>query len=71
MQAVGYNAVEVDDWEASGTAEQPGGGSSSSVVRHMGSHEGMGRLETLLLEKNKRMEHELTQAKVIFLLCHK
>ena len=43
LQAVGYNSVEVEEWE---------------------EREGMGKLETLLLEKNKKVDHELTLIKV-------
>ena len=90
-QAVGYNAVEVDDWEedshshressgstASGTREMAAGGgdgsstggrrstqdSGSAGVRAGGGSDAMGRLEALLLEKNRKMEHELTRTKV-------
>ena len=90
-QAVGYNAVEVDDWDednhsnhsnseslgsgaramvagssngSSGSSGKGGQDSGSAGVKTGGGSEGMGRLEALLLEKNKRMEHELTQTKV-------
>lgn len=46
LQAVGYNAIEAEDWEVATSGEE------------------MSRLESLLLDKNRKMEHELTQLKV-------
>ncbi|GMI75481.1 CCAAT-displacement protein alternatively spliced product [Hibiscus trionum] len=46
LQAVGYNSIEAEDWEAATDGEE------------------MSKMESLLLDKNKRMEHELTQMKV-------
>ncbi|XP_031105828.1 protein CASP-like [Ipomoea triloba] len=46
LQAVGYNSIEAEDWEAATTGEE------------------MSKLESLLLDKNRKMEHELTQLKV-------
>ncbi|KAF3437877.1 hypothetical protein FNV43_RR20633 [Rhamnella rubrinervis] len=46
LQAVGYNSIEVEDWEAPATGEE------------------MSKMEYLLLDKNRKMEHELTQLKV-------
>ncbi|CAI6008010.1 unnamed protein product [Closterium sp. NIES-65] len=79
LQAVGYNAVEVDDWDEPGMASN-GPGSSSDLsaaadgdsgkrggeggVMRSSSGADIGKLEALLLEKNKRMEHELTQVKM-------
>ncbi|CAI5509979.1 unnamed protein product [Closterium sp. Naga37s-1] len=79
LQAVGYNAVEVDDWDEPGMSSN-GPGSSSDLsaaadgdsgkgggdggVMRSSSGADIGKLEVLLLEKNKRMEHELTQVKV-------
>ncbi|CAI5476648.1 unnamed protein product [Closterium sp. Yama58-4] len=79
LQAVGYNAVEVDDWDEPGMSSN-GPGSSSDLsaaadgdsvkgggdggVMRSSSGADIGKLEALLLEKNKRMEHELTQVKM-------
>ncbi|CAI7819911.1 unnamed protein product [Closterium sp. NIES-53] len=79
LQAVGYNAVEVDDWDEPGMSSN-GPGSSSDLsaaadgdsgkgggdggVMRSSSGADIGKLEVLLLEKNKRMEHELTQVKM-------
>ncbi|XP_039033022.1 protein CASP-like isoform X2 [Hibiscus syriacus] len=46
LQAVGYNSIEAEDWEAATSGEE------------------MSKMESLLLDKNKKMEHELTQMKV-------
>nr|GME12217.1 protein CASP-like [Ipomoea batatas] len=46
LQAVGYNSIEAEDWEAATTGEE------------------MSKLESLLLDKNRKMEHDLTQIKV-------
>ncbi|XP_039025500.1 protein CASP-like [Hibiscus syriacus] len=46
LQAVGYNSIEAEDWEAATTGEE------------------MSKMESLLLDKNRKMEHELTQLKV-------
>ncbi|KAL6554489.1 hypothetical protein OROMI_020162 [Orobanche minor] len=46
LQAVGYNSIEAEDWEAATSGEE------------------MSQLESLLLDKNRKMEHELTQVKV-------
>ncbi|GAB4860965.1 hypothetical protein Ancab_036125 [Ancistrocladus abbreviatus] len=46
LQAVGYNSIEAEDWEAAASGEE------------------MSKLESLLLDKNRKMEHELTQLKV-------
>lgn len=46
LQAVGYNSIEAEDWEAATSGEE------------------MSKLESLLLDKNRKMEHELTQLKV-------
>lgn len=46
LQAVGYNSIEAEDWEAATSGEE------------------MSKMESLLLDKNKKMEHELTQLKV-------
>ncbi|KAI3457758.1 hypothetical protein Pfo_014421 [Paulownia fortunei] len=46
LQAVGYNSIEAEDWEAATSEEE------------------MSKLESLLLDKNRKMEHELTQFKV-------
>ncbi|KAF7851913.1 hypothetical protein BT93_L1627 [Corymbia citriodora subsp. variegata] len=46
LQAVGYNSIEAEDWEAATSGEE------------------MSQMESLLLDKNKKMEHELTQLKV-------
>ncbi|GER25124.1 protein CASP [Striga asiatica] len=46
LQAVGYNSIEAEDWEAATSGEE------------------MSKLESLLLDKNRKMEHELTQFKV-------
>ncbi|KAK8500640.1 hypothetical protein V6N13_032568 [Hibiscus sabdariffa] len=46
LQAVGYNSIEAEDWEAATDGEE------------------MSKMESLLLDKNKKMEHELTQMKV-------
>nr|GLL21928.1 protein CASP-like [Ipomoea trifida] len=46
LQAVGYNSIEAEDWEAATTGEE------------------MSKLESLLLDKNRKMEHDLTQLKV-------
>ncbi|KAL3646053.1 hypothetical protein CASFOL_011233 [Castilleja foliolosa] len=46
LQAVGYNSIEAEDWEAATSGEE------------------MSKLESLLLDKNRKMEHELTQYKV-------
>ncbi|KAL8463647.1 hypothetical protein ACS0TY_033562 [Phlomoides rotata] len=46
LQAVGYNSIEAEDWEAATSGEE------------------MSKLESLLLDKNRKMEHELTQSKV-------
>ncbi|GJP46084.1 hypothetical protein CLOM_g5416 [Closterium sp. NIES-68] len=79
LQAVGYNAVEVDDWDEPGMASNglgsslnlsaaaegdsvKGGGGVGMVSSNSGSD--IGKLEALLLEKNKRIEHELTQVKM-------
>ncbi|KAI4347166.1 hypothetical protein L6164_008002 [Bauhinia variegata] len=46
LQAVGYNSIEAEDWEAAKSGEE------------------MSKMESLLLDKNRKMEHELTQMKV-------
>ncbi|XP_048330025.2 protein CASP [Ziziphus jujuba] len=46
LQAVGYNSIELEDWEAPTSGEE------------------MSKMEALLLDKNRKMEHELTQLKV-------
>lgn len=46
VQAVGYNSIEMEDWEAPTSGEE------------------MSKMEALLLDKNRKMEHELTQLKV-------
>ncbi|XP_044466699.1 protein CASP-like [Mangifera indica] len=46
LQAVGYNSIEAEDWEAATNGEE------------------MSKMESLLLDKNRKMEHELTQLKV-------
>ncbi|KDP20098.1 hypothetical protein JCGZ_05867 [Jatropha curcas] len=46
LQAVGYNSIEAEDWEAATSGEE------------------MSKMEYLLLDKNRKMEHELTQLKV-------
>ncbi|XP_019163228.1 PREDICTED: protein CASP-like isoform X3 [Ipomoea nil] len=46
LQAVGYNSIEAEDWEAATSGEE------------------MSKLESLLLDKNRKMEHELTQLKI-------
>ncbi|KAG8377176.1 hypothetical protein BUALT_Bualt08G0000800 [Buddleja alternifolia] len=46
LQAVGYNSIEAEDWEAATSGEE------------------MSKLESLLLDKNRKMEHELTQFKI-------
>nr|GLL35831.1 protein CASP-like isoform X3 [Ipomoea trifida] len=46
LQAVGYNSIEAEDWEAATSGEE------------------MSKLESLLLDKNRKMEHELTQLKM-------
>ncbi|KAK2385473.1 protein CASP [Trifolium repens] len=46
LQAVGYNSIEAEDWEAATSGEE------------------MSQMESLLLDKNRKMEHELTQLKV-------
>ncbi|XP_019168573.1 PREDICTED: protein CASP-like [Ipomoea nil] len=46
LQAVGYNSIEAEDWDAATTGEE------------------MSKLESLLLDKNRKVEHELTQLKV-------
>ncbi|KAG2246646.1 hypothetical protein Bca4012_090379 [Brassica carinata] len=46
LQAVGYNSIEAEDWDAATTGEE------------------MSRMESLLLDKNRKMEHEVTQLKV-------
>ncbi|KAI4331511.1 hypothetical protein MLD38_029696 [Melastoma candidum] len=46
LQAVGYNSIEAEDWEAATSGEE------------------MSKMESLLLDKNKKMEHDLTQLKV-------
>ncbi|XP_057459698.1 protein CASP-like isoform X2 [Actinidia eriantha] len=46
LQAVCYNSIEAEDWEAATSGEE------------------MSKLESLLLDKNRKMEHELTQLKV-------
>jgi homeobox protein cut-like len=46
IQAVGYNSIEAEDWEAATSGEE------------------MSQMESLLLDKNRKMEHELTQLKV-------
>ncbi|XP_031279055.1 protein CASP isoform X2 [Pistacia vera] len=46
LQAVGYNSIEAEDWEAATNDEE------------------MSKMESLLLDKNRKMEHELTQLKV-------
>lgn len=43
---MGYNSIEVEDWEVATSGEE------------------MSKLESLLLDKNRKMEHELTQLKV-------
>ena len=56
LQAVGYNAVEADD--ADGSHDQDAGGASGARAGQPGS------LETLLLDKNRHMEHQLTMARL-------
>ncbi|KAG7631716.1 CASP C-terminal [Arabidopsis suecica] len=46
LQAVGYNSIEAEDWDAATTGEE------------------MSKMESLLLDKNRKMEHEVTQLKV-------
>ncbi|CAI0547865.1 unnamed protein product [Linum tenue] len=46
LQAVGYNSIEAEDWEAATSGEE------------------MSKMESLLLDKNRRMEHQVTQLKV-------
>ncbi|GMJ06596.1 CCAAT-displacement protein alternatively spliced product [Hibiscus trionum] len=46
LQAVGYNSIEAEDWEAATSGGE------------------MSKMESLLLDKNKKMEHELTQLKI-------
>ncbi|XWS37672.1 hypothetical protein CRYUN_Cryun19dG0065100 [Craigia yunnanensis] len=46
LQAVDYNSIEAEDWEAATSGEE------------------MSKMESLLLDKNRKMEHELTQLKV-------
>ncbi|EOY20967.1 CCAAT-displacement protein alternatively spliced product isoform 1 [Theobroma cacao] len=46
LQAVGYNSIEAEDWEAATSGEE------------------MSKMESLLLDKNRKMEHELTQLKI-------
>ncbi|KAJ8752747.1 hypothetical protein K2173_007057 [Erythroxylum novogranatense] len=46
FQAVGYNSIEAEDWEAATIGEE------------------LTKMESLLLDKNRKMEHELTQLKV-------
>ncbi|KAH1075634.1 hypothetical protein J1N35_027962 [Gossypium stocksii] len=46
LQAVGYNSVEAEDWEAATSGEE------------------MSKMESLLLDKNRKKKHELTQMKV-------
>ncbi|CAN1188217.1 Protein CASP [Linum perenne] len=46
LQAVGYNSIEAEDWEAATVGEE------------------MSKMEYLLIDKNRKMEHQLTQLKV-------
>ncbi|XP_065860703.1 protein CASP [Euphorbia lathyris] len=46
LQAVGYNSIEAEDWEAATSGQE------------------MSKMESLLLDKNRKMEHEVTQLKV-------
>ncbi|XP_050237895.1 protein CASP [Mercurialis annua] len=46
LQAVGYNSIEAEDWEAATSGEETS------------------KMEYLLLDKNRKMEHKLTQLKV-------
>ncbi|WRX18047.1 CASP [Theobroma cacao] len=46
LQAVGYNSIEAEDWEAATSGEE------------------ISKMESLLLDKNRKMEHELTQLKI-------
>ncbi|XP_010551156.1 PREDICTED: protein CASP [Tarenaya hassleriana] len=48
LQAVGYNSIEAEDWDAATSGQE------------------MSKMESLLLDKNKKMEHEHTQLKVQF-----
>lgn len=58
LQAVGYNAVEADD------ADLHGQDGENASVTGSGQAGQPGSLETLLLEKNRHMEHELTMARL-------
>ncbi|KAJ0047729.1 hypothetical protein Pint_16434 [Pistacia integerrima] len=53
LQAVGYNSIEAEDWEAATNDEE------------------MSKMESLLLDKNRKMEHELTQLKACVKLSEK
>ncbi|KAJ0104536.1 hypothetical protein Patl1_19077 [Pistacia atlantica] len=53
LQAVGYNSIEAEDWEAATNDEE------------------MSKMESLLLDKNRKMEHELTQLKACIKLSEK
>ncbi len=57
LQAVGYNAMEADD----GMSNSNGDAADSSRGAKAGQP---GTLETLLLDKNRHMEHELTMARL-------
>ncbi|XP_024523570.1 protein CASP-like [Selaginella moellendorffii] len=46
LQAVGYNLIETEDWDAAAQGQE------------------ISKLESLLLDKNRKLEHELTQIKV-------
>ena len=58
LQAVGYNAVEADDADLNDQAGEGGSAAGGTQAGQPGS------LETLLLEKNRHMEHELTMARL-------
>ena len=58
LQAVGYNAVEADDTDLNGQSGEVAGGAGGAKAGHPNS------LESLLLDKNRHMEHELTMARL-------
>ncbi|EFJ26077.1 hypothetical protein SELMODRAFT_173154 [Selaginella moellendorffii] len=52
LQAVGYNLIETEDWDAAAQGQE------------------ISKLESLLLDKNRKLEHELTQIKACSLDCN-
>lgn len=58
LQAVGYNALEADEADLNGQGGEIASGAGGAKAGQPNS------LESLLLDKNRHMEHELTMARL-------